>query len=171
MEALLATATQHCQLWNDILTSSNQQLELTKCKYHAVYYDFDTNTGEPTMVDKPNPPIPVTVDNSNGNLVKIEHVPVSKDIKNLGCRSCPPPPNNTAQLKQISKGCKHMTKACNNSPLVQWEAHCMYQAMYKPIVGYPLSVCNFTYKNLDQAQQPACLQGLPPQVWIQWQHD
>ena len=81
MEALLETATQDCQLWHDniLLTSFNQQLELTNCKYQAVYNDFDKGTGEPTMVDKPNPPIPVTIVDTNGNIVEIEHVPTSKD--------------------------------------------------------------------------------------------
>ena len=32
------------------------------------------------MVDKPNPPTPVTVVDTNGNIVEIEHVPTSKDI-------------------------------------------------------------------------------------------
>jgi hypothetical protein len=153
MEGLLHIAAQDCQAWHDILTAANQQLELTKCKYHAVYYDFDEETGEPTMVDNPTPPVPVTVVNTRGEVVEIEHVPVSKEIKNLGCQSCPQ--NKSAQLKQIRKGCRGMAKACINSPLVHREAHCMYQAIYKTSVGYPLPMCHFTYKELDKAQLPA----------------
>ena len=40
------------QLWYDILTASNQALELPKCGHHAIIFEFKP-IGEPIMVENP----------------------------------------------------------------------------------------------------------------------
>ena len=50
IDQLVTLATCNSQLWHDILTASNQALELPKCGYHAIMYDFEP-TGEPTLIN------------------------------------------------------------------------------------------------------------------------
>ena len=53
LDQLVTLATRDSQLWHDILTTSNQALELPKCGYHAIIFDFEP-TGEPKMVVDPD---------------------------------------------------------------------------------------------------------------------
>ena len=45
------------QLWHDILTSANQELELSKCKYHVTHFNFQDN-GPPKWSTLMNPQPP-----------------------------------------------------------------------------------------------------------------
>jgi hypothetical protein len=47
-EALIAMMQHDAQLWSDLLWASGGALELPKCTYHFIYFDF-TPTGEPCM--------------------------------------------------------------------------------------------------------------------------
>ena len=38
------------QLWHDLLWRSWGKLELSKCKYHVIHYDFDASGGETIML-------------------------------------------------------------------------------------------------------------------------
>ena len=55
----------HSQLWHDILTAANQELELSKCKYHVTHFDFKTN-GQPIMVNAAQPPAPLRITGKHG---------------------------------------------------------------------------------------------------------
>ena len=41
VEALLQKMQHDAQLWNDLLWCSGGKLELPKCSYHFLYFDFD----------------------------------------------------------------------------------------------------------------------------------
>ena len=49
---LIEYATQDSQLWHDLLAVCNQSLELPKCGYHAIQYEF-LPTGEPQLTQLP----------------------------------------------------------------------------------------------------------------------
>ena len=53
LEQLVALACCDSQLWHDILATSNQALELPKCRYHAIIFEFEP-TGTPMMVTNPD---------------------------------------------------------------------------------------------------------------------
>ena len=44
--------TTDAQLWHDILWVTGGKLELTKCGYHLIYFDFD-DSGIPTIRKTP----------------------------------------------------------------------------------------------------------------------
>ena len=48
LQELLTRMEADAQLWNDLLWSSGGKLELPKCSYHVVYYDFEPS-GVPVM--------------------------------------------------------------------------------------------------------------------------
>ena len=86
--ALIDQASEDNQLWNNLMESVNQQLELTKCKYHVMHYDFKPS-GEPQMVIEQQPPTHLTVTNAANQPVHITHVPSDKALQYLGCHKCP----------------------------------------------------------------------------------
>ena len=82
--ALLEQASQDNQLWHDIIEAANQQLELPKCMYHVMHFDFKPS-GEPQMVVEAQPPQPLLVTSSTGQPAPITHVPSDKALPYLGC--------------------------------------------------------------------------------------
>ena len=87
LEQLISQASKDSQLWRDLLESSNQALELDKCKFQVIHYRFEDD-GEPTLVTDPDPPHPLQVQDKDGNPVTIEHVPNHEPIKYLGFKKC-----------------------------------------------------------------------------------
>ena len=86
LDQLIAMGTRDSQLWHDILTISNQALELPKCGYHAIIYDFEP-TGEPFLVD--NPESQLVLRDANGQQFHISKLKNTKAVKYLGTHKCP----------------------------------------------------------------------------------
>ena len=73
MAELIEQASKDSQLWHDVLESSNQTLELTKCKYHVIHYDFE-ESGAPILVTDSDPPHPLQVHSATGEPKTIKHI-------------------------------------------------------------------------------------------------
>jgi len=159
-EALINFATHDSQLWHDILTSTNQTLELSKCSYHYIHFDFKETTGEPYMVLEDTNPVPLVIESATGPTT-IEFKPSNKASKYLGCMKAPA--NQEAQKKEIEKKCKDFAKVVNCSNLSRKEARALYHAIYLPSVGYPLPLCWFTESECSTMQKqshPAMLRRM-----------
>ena len=83
---LMRIATRDSQLWHDIFTASNQALELPKCGYHAIIFDFKP-TGEPILVDHPLSWI--ILHDPRGNMFNIQQWKTSTATKYLGAHKAP----------------------------------------------------------------------------------
>ena len=149
---LIEQASRDSQLWHDIITAANQELELTKCKYHVIYYDFKEN-GEPIMVDSPDPPAPLQIHDRQGQPITIQHVQSSKSIKYLGCHKSPL--NQHHQGAAIQRKCDDYARVINCSKLSRRGTQVFYQAIYRLSVNYPLPVCYFTEEDLNKLQRKA----------------
>ena len=150
LEQLLEQASKDSQLWHDILTAANQELELTKCKYHVIHFDFQEN-GAPVMVDEDTPPAPLNVTGKQGQAVTITHVKNSKAIKYLGCHKSPM--NQRDQLAKLQEKCDDYARVINCSRLSTRGTQVFYQAIYRLSVGYPLPMCYFTKQDLNRIQK------------------
>ena len=152
MESLVAQAQQDSQLWNNLLLTCNQQLELPKCGFHPMTTTFDEN-GAPIMEEDPN--ISDLVLHREGepqdNGIKIDQWKTTEATKYLGCHVCPN--NNKPQLEVLKKKCQEFCRIVTSSHLTQREANVLYWSIYRPSVGYPLPMCHFTRKELDKVQQ------------------
>lgn len=152
---LIQQATTDSQLWHDILTAANQELELTKCKYHFIHFDFDDN-GAPHMVEElnpNNPQYPLTITGKDNQPVKITCVPSSKAIKYLGCLKSPA--NQKQQLEALQQKCDNFARIVQCGRLTKRGVRVFYQAIYRLSVNYPLPVCYFSFKQLDKVQSKA----------------
>ena len=153
LHSLIQQASTDSQLWHDILTAANQELELSKCKYHIIHFQFDDSTGTPSIVDTEDPPQPLQIKGKNGQEVSIAHVSNSTAIKYLGCHKCP---SNQLQQKQVLQAkCDEYARVVNCSNLSRRGAQVFYQAIYRLSVGYPLSACYFSKQELDTIQKKA----------------
>jgi hypothetical protein len=153
LNTLIEQATKDSQLWHDIITAANQELELTKCKYHFIHYQFN-DSGKPSLVEDPyprQPQYPLTIQGKNNQPVQIEFVPSSQAIKYLGCQKCPG--NQKQQQAALQAKCDDYARVINCSKLSRRGTQVFYQAIYRLSVNYPLPVCYFTFKELDKIQR------------------
>ena len=74
--------TADAQLWHEILWVTGGKLELSKCGYHLIYFDFDSS-GLPRMrVNPPNDS--VILKNQQGEEIEIKEKKIYIPRKNLG---------------------------------------------------------------------------------------
>ena len=69
------------QLWQDLLWASGGKLELQKCGFHLIFYNFDKDC-VPSM-RKTNGFI-ITLENEKGEVIKIRTKKIDEARKNLG---------------------------------------------------------------------------------------
>ena len=123
------------QLWNQLLWSSMGKLELTKCGYHVIYYDFSaegdpsikTLTGlQPTIPDNTNNPIPLKEKN------------VFTPRKNPGHYKAPDG-NGKTHIAKVMEKAQEISKAIHRTHSTRDESRRMYESVYQPAVEYILA--------------------------------
>ena len=152
LQELIDQASQESQLWHDILEAANQSLELTKCKYHVMHFEFKPS-GKPEMVVESQPPAQLQVRDSNNNPVTITHVPSNEAVQYLGCQKAPV--SQKQQKQALQKKCNDYGRVINCSQLTRKDTKCFYEGIYKPSVGYPLPMTYFTFEELAKIQAQA----------------
>jgi hypothetical protein len=81
LQELLEKMKNDAQLWHDLLWCSGGKLELSKCGYHVIHYDFD-DSGIPQMRHSPGDSITLT--NDQGDLIPIQSKNIYQTRINLG---------------------------------------------------------------------------------------
>lgn len=150
MRDLAETTTTDCQTWHDLMLVSNQALELPKCGYHAVEWEFAPN-GEPSVIDKPDASI--VLKDANGQNLTITQWPNSRATKYLG--SLESISTQKPQYQSMMSKCKDFARIVKCGHLTRRETHMFYWAIYKESIGFPLPICYFTEKELDDIQRSA----------------
>ena len=150
LEQLATLATRDSQLWHDILTTSNQALELPKCGFHAIIFDFEP-TGAPMMVD--NPDCSITLRNPEGHMFNIDKWKTSKATKYLGAYKAPA--DQHKQTKILQRKCDDFCRIINCSHLTRSETQCFYWAIYRLSANYVLPTMYFTKAQLHKIQAHA----------------
>ena len=149
-EDLLRISQNDCQLWNDILNTSNQALELPKCGYHIIHQDFKPS-GEPVLQTAIEADI--TLKDSNGRDISMTQWPADKAVKYLGVYKCPD--NQSQQAQVLQKQCDEFARVLCTSNLNRAETQTMYWAIFHPSVGYALPTCYFPQHQLTKIQRKA----------------
>lgn len=146
----LLTRVQHdSQLWHDLLWLSGGKLELSKCSFHVLAFDFNT-AGCPFPITRESFQLPVK--DENNAAVSIEYKTVYKSHKTLGHHKSPCG-NSATQLKaMISKGTKLATQL-KRCPIWPIEAKILYESVVVPAVGFPLPQSRLTEKQIRQIMQ------------------
>ncbi len=156
MHQLIEQANKDGQLWHDILTAANQELELTKCQYHVIRWGFQEATGKPYLADTPdaaNPQLPPLVIEGKHQPIPIKSVPSTTAMKYLGCYKCPG--NQKKQMAVLQAKCDDYARVIKCSHLSRRGTHVFYQAIYRLSMNYPLPVCYFNFRELDKIQRKA----------------
>jgi len=152
MEELIRLMQHDAQIWSDLLWASGGELELSKCTFHHIRFQFDLK-GRPTMVQGKFSPH-LHVRNNRGVEININQLANDECHKLLGCYKCPTGKLET-QAKILLQKCNDFAKVVNSSSLSRHDSLIFYRHIYIPSVSYPLSSTAFTEKQMDAIQRRA----------------
>ena len=135
LEELKEKMTQDAQLWHDLLWSSGGKLELPKCGYHLIYYNFNDN-GLPHMrVISPADKIILKKDEGVDVPIKAKSIFVPR--KNLGHYKSPAGNRSTQATKLLEKAIK-LTNDIVKCKCSRSENRMLYLTVWKPSIEYVL---------------------------------
>jgi hypothetical protein len=140
------------QTWERLLWTTGGKLELSKCLYYLLFYEFDPD-GTPRMKKATN------MEEEHVNLTSgtspirnpIDHRDVSQTHRTLGI--WPTPEGN--QEKQCSKSLaksRRFASGCIKAPMTRYEAATAYWTMWLPSITFGFSATTMTVKQLDKIQ-------------------
>ncbi len=144
-EQLLERMEHDAQLWADLLWESGGDLELPKCSYHFIYWDF-LQSGRPSLRGGRVGPA-LKLRDGSGRTVTIESKSNYASHKTLGCY-IEPRGNLSGMKKHLRAKMAEFYRILASSALNRREAWTFYFAIYLPSIGYPLPLCHFTHKEL-----------------------
>ena len=148
-ETLLVKLEHDVQLWHDLLWSSGGCLELPKCSYHFIYFDFKPD-GTPYARTHFHRDA-ISVNDPHGNPIRIPQKSSFNPHKTLGHYRSPIGPQKH-QLKELSKKMRHISNILATSPATRQQTKIFYHALYLPAT-YVLPQCHFTPQELQAAEK------------------
>jgi hypothetical protein len=129
------------QLWSDLLWVSGGLLELNKCSFHQLHFDFDPD-GTPRMrAGTYGNPLEIH-DASLLTNVTIPAKSVFTPHKTLGHYKAPAGANRT-QRNVLHRNSNTFAKLVSTSPLNRTDSWFFYNAIYLKSLGYVLPNCFF----------------------------
>ena len=148
---MLPHAQQDCQSWNDLLWCSGGKLELPKCSYHVLRFEFLPN-GTPHPKKKCDDLQLLVKDAETGTMIHIPAKQADDPHKTLGHWKAPIETRQSQQLKALKAKAKDISILIGTGALSRHGADLAYHAMYCASLKYVLPQCFFTPHTLDQAE-------------------
>ena len=148
---MLPHAQHDCQTWNDLLWCSGGKLELPKCSYHVLRFEFLPN-GIPKPVKDCSDLKLSVVDAETGNTIQIPPKQTDEPHKTLGHWKAPTDPKATKQLQTLKTKAKELALMIGTGALSRHGADLAYHAMYCTSLKYVLPQCFFSPVVLDKAE-------------------
>jgi len=145
------------QLWNDVLQVSGGALELPKCCYHVLHWEFRPD-GTPFLSPGTlGEPVKVTtyVDSSHiSSEATLLPLSVSQSHKTLGTYQTPNG-DMTSQLRALKTKAEKFANLVKSSYFTRQEAWTFYFAIFLPSLSYPLATSHFTPLQLIEVHRIA----------------
>ena len=149
LQELLQKMKDDAQLWHDLLWCSGGKLELSKCGYHVIYYDFD-DSGIPRMRHSPGDSI--TLQNEHEEPIPIKSKNIYQTRVNLGHAKSPGDSCNT-EFKRTMKKAITIGNAIAQCGGSRSENMMLYKAVWKPAIEYTLPQSFLTEKQLKKIEK------------------
>ncbi|KAL7574197.1 hypothetical protein ACA910_014872 [Epithemia clementina (nom. ined.)] len=152
-------AQHDAQKWNDILQLSGGALNLQKCSYHVMYYQF-TPSGLPVLQGGTFTPNLTIQFSTNSSSTPLRQLPASSAHRTLGVQKAPSG-TTIRGFQQLSHKVTQHANLIARSPLTRSETWTYYHAIAIPSITFPLpsmslssSQCNSLQTILKQAVLP-----------------
>jgi hypothetical protein len=148
LQELLKKMKDGAQLWHDLLWCSGGKLELSKCGYHVIYYDFD-DSGILRMRHSPGNSI--TLKNDQGDLIPIQSKNVHQTRINLGHAKATGD-TCTTEFGRTLKKADNIGDAIGQCGGTRAEKM-LYRSVWKPAVEYTLPQSFLSKQQLKKIKQ------------------
>jgi hypothetical protein len=146
------------QLWSNLLSSSGGILELTKCLYYIIDYEFDP-TGNPKMMIPNHQPLQIST-SPESTVQCIQMYEANAAHKTLGCYRALDG-NETTQFNHLLDKSKDWARQLQSKYLSRQEAWMTYHIYFLPQVLYSLTTTNLTQQQCNIIQSPVVNAILP----------
>jgi ribonuclease HI len=147
-EVIKDETTVAAQWWEELLFTTGGKLELTKCFYYQMIWEFDDHGN--AMLIEPTENI-ILKDSENQQHVPIEAKSCSDAHKTLGVMACPNG-NNTAEFGRMKEKCSKFAQRMYSAMLSREEAAIFYRTICIPSITYSFSVGTFNERQVDSLQ-------------------
>jgi hypothetical protein len=108
LQTMTSRMQSDAQKWNDLLWCTGGKLELTKCSFHVLWFEFKPNGTPVSILDPPEHPIALR-DSESGEMVSIQPKSSSDPHKTLGHWKAPSKHNNKTQLQNLATKAQRTT--------------------------------------------------------------
>ena len=135
VEQLLVRVKHDAQLWHDLLWTSGGKLELQKCGFHLIFYDFDYDS-VPSM--RKIGDLVITLKNEKGEDIEIRTKKIDEARKNLGTGRSRKRLKKPAQFPVSKTTATETSEAIFTAGVNRQEAAVLYQGVFRPKVEYHL---------------------------------
>jgi hypothetical protein len=141
------------QLWSDLLWLSGGLLELGKCSFHQIHFDFEAD-GRPLMRAGTYGDPLLVQDALTSSSVIIPAKSAFQTHKTLGHHKAPAGKNIT-QLRILQANSDVFSKLVATSPCNRTDSWFFYTAIYLKSIGYVLPNCFYEERDLLKVQKSA----------------
>jgi hypothetical protein len=157
-EELVLRLQNDAQTWSNLLSSSGGLLQLSKCLYYIVDFQFD-NTGNPTMIVPEHAPLQITT-GTDTTPQFIQLIQPDAAHKTLGCLRTLDG-NESIQFNALLEKSRDWAALLQKRYLSRQEAWMVYHTYYMPQVLYSIMPTNMTKAQCDAIQSPVLNTILP----------
>jgi hypothetical protein len=144
-DVITKETTEAAQWWEELLYTTGGKLELTKCFYYQLIWEFDTD-GDATL-QEPQSNIILT-DSETQQQIPIDMKSCSEAHKTLGVMACPQG-NNKAEFGRMQEKCRNFAQRMYSAMLSQEEASIFYWTICIPSITYSFAVGTFNEKQVQ----------------------
>lgn len=138
------------QLWNNLLFSSGGKLELPKCSFHVLHFEFRPNGKPVPSIEKFENQIHI-IDSENNATIPITSKRAFETHKTLGHYKSPST-SLRHTIKTVQQTANRIALLIAMSPITRQGALVAYQTVYLPTIKYTLPQSFYPHKLLEQTQ-------------------
>jgi hypothetical protein len=160
---LAAQLQRNNQEWEILLAEKGEKLELSKCFYYILCWEFDEEgTGKHMSKDElENAGVPISIqETGEEDRTTIKHLNCATAHKTLGLQKTIKG-NQDKQLEQLSEKSEEISQAIATSSVTRIQATTSWNSIYIPAVAYPLVATHFQEKDLNRIENKALMAFLP----------
>jgi hypothetical protein len=161
-EEMISSGMQaEAQTWERLLWSTGGALELSKCFFYIMAWDFRKN-GEPILLDLPHmPDIEIELTSGQDPIAHpIEHKSCFAAHRTLGVWPTPSG-DNEEQFAQCLARSNRIAEGVRLNSMARNEALMGYRHIWLPSVGYPLACWGLSFDQCYQVEKNAVNAFLP----------
>ena len=151
LQELARQTTTTAQWWEELLHATGGKLELQKCFFYMMYWEFDRE-GVARLTKTEEAACEVKIrDSESGSDVHIEQKDCNEAHKTLGAMETPSG-NYVPEVNRLVEKAQAIAQRISTATINRHEAHTIYRSMYLPSVNYSFPAGILSLKEAERVQ-------------------